>query len=185
MPNPQSRLLALAAEAKQQYLAECAAGGEPAYPAWIEDALAVCGGGQYDTAAPGISTVEDARAEQVTAILWAIMRDAQAAKEPCGDDPESATAIRNGKLATIAGAAAQALGLVRGPDYPAPAAGDARDAARLDWLEQHDGRFYNKDRISSIVGTGFLVAGDEHGVRHQTVRAAIDAAIAAQRQGDA
>lgn len=59
MPNPQSRLLALAAEAKQQYLAECAAGGEPAYPAWIEDALAVCGGGQYDTAAPGISTVED------------------------------------------------------------------------------------------------------------------------------
>ncbi|BEG74474.1 hypothetical protein [Achromobacter xylosoxidans] len=68
---------------------------------------------------------------------------------------------------------------------PAPAAGDARDAARLDWLEQHDGRFYNKDRISSIVGTGFLVAGDEHGVRHQTVRAAIDAAIAAQRQGDA
>lgn len=67
----------------------------------------------------------------------------------------------------------------------APAAGDARDAARLDWLEQHDGRFYNKDRISSIVGTGFLVAGDEHGVRHQTVRAAIDAAIAAQRQGDA
>ncbi len=58
---------------------------------------------------------------------------------------------------------------------------NARDAARLDWLEQHDGRFYNKDRISSIVGTGFLVAGDERGVRHQTVRAAIDAAIAAQQ----
>lgn len=66
-----------------------------------------------------------------------------------------------------------------------PAAGDALDAARLDWLERHDGRFYNKDRISSIVGTGFLVAGDEQGIRHQTVRAAIDAAIAAQRKGDA
>jgi hypothetical protein len=65
----------------------------------------------------------------------------------------------------------------------APAAGDARDAARLDWLEQHDGRFYNKDRISSIVGTGFLIAGDEHGVRHQTVRAAIDAALSASQQG--
>lgn len=75
----------------------------------------------------------------------------------------------------------QLVGLV------APAAGDALDKARLDWLEQHDGRFYNKDRISSIVGTGFLVAGDEQGVRHQTVRAAIDAAIAAQapQQGEA
>ncbi|CUJ79230.1 MAG: hypothetical protein J0I68_24020 [Achromobacter sp.] len=75
MPNPQSRLLALAAEAKQQYLAECAAGGEPAYPAWIEDALAVCGGGQYDTAAPGISTAEDAqdmrsRVMEVIAGVW-------------------------------------------------------------------------------------------------------------------
>ncbi|WP_238919369.1 hypothetical protein [Achromobacter xylosoxidans] len=69
--------------------------------------------------------------------------------------------------------------------FRAPAAGDALDAARLDWLERHDGRFYNKDRISSIVGTGFLVAGDEQGIRHQTVRAAIDAAIAAQRKGNA
>ena len=59
MPNPQSRLLALAAEAKQQYLAECAAGGEPAYPAWIEDALAVCGGGQYGTLARTGNTARD------------------------------------------------------------------------------------------------------------------------------
>jgi hypothetical protein len=65
---------------------------------------------------------------------------------------------------------------------PAPAAGDARDAARLDWLEQHDGRFFNKDRISSIVGVGFLVAGDPQGVRHPNVRAAIDAARAASQQ---
>lgn len=64
----------------------------------------------------------------------------------------------------------------------APAAGDALDKARLDWLEQHDGRFYNKDRISSIVDVGFLVAGDLTGIRHQSVRAAIDAAIAQQSQ---
>lgn len=65
---------------------------------------------------------------------------------------------------------------------PAPAAGDALDKTRLDWLEQHDGRFYNKDRISSIVGVGFLVAGDLTGMRHQSVRGAIDAAIAQQSQ---
>ncbi|WP_116791425.1 hypothetical protein [Achromobacter dolens] len=69
-----------------------------------------------------------------------------------------------------------------GPTVAAPAAGDARDAERLDWLQQHDGRFFNKDRISSIVGVGFLVAGDPHGVRHPTVRAAIDAALAASQQ---
>ncbi|WP_116521038.1 hypothetical protein [Achromobacter insuavis] len=73
-----------------------------------------------------VSTVEQGDDDQVTAILWTIMRDAQAAKEPCGDDPESAAAVRNSKLASIAGAAAQALGLVKGPEYPAPAAGDAR-----------------------------------------------------------
>lgn len=67
---------------------------------------------------------------------------------------------------------------------PAPAAGDALDKTRLDWLEQHDGRFYNKDRISSIVGVGFIVAGDLTGMRHQSVRAAIDAAIA-QQKGEA
>jgi len=66
----------------------------------------------------------------------------------------------------------------------APAAGDALDKARLDWLEQHDGRFFNKDRISSIVGVGFIVAGDLTGMRHQSVRAAIDAAIA-QQKGEA
>lgn len=53
-----------------------------------------------------------------------------------------------------------------------------KDSELLDWLEQHNGRFYNKDRISSIVGVGFLVAGDPNGVRHQTVRNAIRAAMA-------
>lgn len=118
MPNPQSRLLALAAEAKQQYLAECAAGGEPAYPAWIEDALAVCGGGQYDTAAPGISTVEDAQA-----VAWM--------------DPDTLDVINADRKASWladfgAGAAAKAANYTRalGDLRPAPAAGDALDAAR-------------------------------------------------------
>lgn len=48
------------------------------------------------------------------ALRW-IMRAADAAKEPCGSDPESRTAIRNGKLASIAQVAAQALGMVIGP----------------------------------------------------------------------
>ena len=29
------------------------------------------------------------------------------------------------------------------------------DAARMDWLEQHDGRFFNIDKITSVVGKGF------------------------------
>ncbi|WP_343718785.1 hypothetical protein [Achromobacter dolens] len=124
-------------------------------------------------AAPGVSTVEDARAEQVTAILWAIMHEAQAAKEPCGDDPESAAAIRNGKLATIAGAAAQALGLVRGPDYPAPAAGDAQVLAALRQAHMALIGFMPQHRNSVIVSA--IVAARE----------AIDAAEEAQRKGDA
>ncbi|GAA7772036.1 hypothetical protein RN01_06925 [Cupriavidus sp. SHE] len=50
-------------------------------------------------------------------VLRWIMSQAESAKEPCGDDPESAAAVRNAKLAAIANAAAQALGLVRGPSY--------------------------------------------------------------------
>lgn len=56
-----------------------------------------------------------------------------------------------------------------------------RDSARLDWLEQHDGRYYNVDRISAKVGQGF-----SHGwYSYQNIRAAIDAAIAAmtKREG--
>lgn len=52
-----------------------------------------------------------------TPILQWIMKTAERAKEPCGDDPESPAAVRNSALASIAGAAAQALGLVSGPHY--------------------------------------------------------------------
>ncbi|MFY3553350.1 Lar family restriction alleviation protein [Achromobacter insolitus] len=96
------------------------------------------------------------------------------------DDDYASGRVRWEVLGDLPGVLSQIDNMVSGLVRPAaPVAGDALDAARLDWLEQHDGRFYNKDRISSIVGAGFLVAGDEQGVRHQTVRAAIDAAIAA------
>ena len=51
------------------------------------------------------------------------------------------------------------------------------DTAMLDWLEQHDGEFHNIDRISSIVGTGFLTGPLNTSIKHQTLRAAIDAAM--------
>lgn len=99
------------------------------------------------------------------------------------DDDYASGRVKWEVLDDLSGVLSQIDNMVSGLVQPAaPAAGDALDAARLDWLEQHDGRFYNKDRISSIVGTGFLVAGDPQGVRHQTVRSAIDAAIAASQQ---
>lgn len=60
-----------------------------------------------------------------TEALHAIMRFADKAKEPCGMDPESPAAIRNGAFATIAAMAAQGLGLVRGPSLSAPPAATA------------------------------------------------------------
>lgn len=135
-------------------------------------------------AAPGtpaspVSTVEQGDDDQVTTILWTIMRDAQAAKEPCGEDPESAAAIRNSKLASIAGAAAQALGLVKGPEYPAPAAGDARDAARyraLIWVCTQ-----GFDTLEVVC----KAAGVHEDISPERLEAIADAAIAAQPQGGA
>ncbi|MFY3978781.1 hypothetical protein ACOTHX_21505 [Achromobacter xylosoxidans] len=39
--GPMQRLNALAAEALTQYHAEISAGGEPVYPAWVDDVAAV------------------------------------------------------------------------------------------------------------------------------------------------
>ncbi|MFY3130691.1 hypothetical protein ACOTF1_06650 [Achromobacter ruhlandii] len=41
LANPMQRLNALAAEALAQYHAETHAGGEPVYPAWVDDVAAV------------------------------------------------------------------------------------------------------------------------------------------------
>ena len=64
------------------------------------------------------------------ALRW-IMRTAGDAKEPCGGDPESPAAIRNGVLASISQAAAQSLGIVQGPSL----------AARTPWTEGEKAHF--------------------------------------------
>lgn len=51
--------------------------------------------------------------------LKAIMRAADAAKEPCGADHDSPASIRNGKIAAIASIAAQGLGILSGPPLAA------------------------------------------------------------------
>ena len=56
------------------------------------------------------------------------------------------------------------------------------DAARLDWLEQHDGRYCNIDKVASVVGTGFLTESQGNMPQvHSTLRAAIDAARTTKR----
>jgi hypothetical protein len=42
MKNQIERLRALAKEALEQFRAEIDAGGEPPYPAWVDDVLDVC-----------------------------------------------------------------------------------------------------------------------------------------------
>lgn len=89
--------------------------------------------------------VQPAAQGMEAALRW-IMHTADNAKEPCGTDPESPAAIRNSALAGIAGAAAQGLGLVRGPDLaastPSPAAPtapaaveDEREAFEAEWSD--------------------------------------------------
>ncbi len=172
MPNPQSRLLALAAEAKQQYLAECAAGGEPAYPAWIEDALAVCGGGQYDTAAPGISTVEDASFPAGAIVNGRTLADRLEAypfQSEGGDLRLCADWVEFRRCFEY---------LAEWVGRPAPAAGDALDAARYRWLtEDHADPVVRKHRNDILRRMSVM--------SHSAASADIDAAIAAQRQGDA
>ena len=57
------------------------------------------------------------------------------------------------------------------------------DTGRLNWLERHSDGFYNLDRISAIVGKGFLTGPFTLGLQtnHATLREAIDAARAAQK----
>ena len=52
-----------------------------------------------------------------------------------------------------------------------------RDGARLDWLQQHDGRFYNLLRITSIVNQGFSPTNSGGKRWFSSIREAIDAAM--------
>ncbi|MCR4300134.1 MAG: hypothetical protein NUV51_00840 [Sulfuricaulis sp.] len=76
----------------------------------------------------------DEREAKLRAALQNIMHNADAMKEPCGTDPESSAAIRNGKLASLAMTAAQALGIVRGPEIPAESEREAKLRAERDAL---------------------------------------------------
>ncbi len=68
------------------------------------------------------------------------------------------------------------------PAARAPADSVLEDAARLDWLEQHDGRYYNLDKVAAIVGTGFLVQSEGNMPQvHSTLRGAV---YAASKQGE-
>lgn len=58
------------------------------------------------------------------------------------------------------------------------------DTGRLNWLEQHSDGFYNLDRISAIVGTGFFTGPftRQQKDKHARLREAIDAARAQEQQ---
>lgn len=118
----------------------------------------------------------DAQDDQMRWTLRWIMREADAAKETCSTDPESPAAIRNAKLAAIATAAAQALGLVRGPSYADPGADDAQDAARWRWIFSHAenvGFDYQSGRFTTLT-----IAGRQR----ESLVAFVDAALAASQQ---
>ena len=68
------------------------------------------------------------------------------------------------------------------PAQAAQADSGQEDAAQLDWLEQHDGRYYNLDKVASIVGTGFLIQSEGNMPQvHSTLREAVGAA---RKQGE-
>ena len=120
-----------------------------------------------------------AQLAEARAALKTVMRNAELSKEPCGSDPESPAAIRNGKFAGLASIAAQGLGMVRGPSLTEQLAEAQRDAERLDWIIEHrayvvsdpdscDGYWLNYARLDGTVWT--------QATEHETPRAAIDAA---------
>ncbi|WP_454676636.1 DUF551 domain-containing protein [Achromobacter marplatensis] len=142
--------------------------------AWVSEkqALAVLAHLGWTAPAAGDALDDETR----WTLRW-IMREADAAKETCGTDPESPAAIRNAKLASIASAAAQALKLVRGPSYATHAADDAQDAARWRWMWNHAENVSFAYRPSAY--TTMTVAGRRRG----SLAEFVDAAIAASQQG--
>lgn len=67
--------------------------------------------------------------EKLRAALHECAELAEALKSPCGDDPESAQAIRNGQYANISHTAHIALGTIMGPSPPSV------DAIRAAWSD--------------------------------------------------
>ena len=116
---------------------------------------------------------------EAQAALKTVMRNAELSKEPCGSDPESPAAIRNGKFASLSSIAAQGLGMVRGPSLTEQLVEAQKDTERLDWIIEHrayvvsdpdccDGYWLNYARWDGTMWT--------QATEHETPRAAIDAA---------
>ncbi len=133
-------------------------------------------------AAPGVSTVEDAGAQK-EAVMDAIA-DALGEAYDCtrvwhawsygtmGPDDFALVAADPSRVAEIATAAIAAM-------RPAPAAGDALDAGRYRWLCDKFGITKLPCAIERIIEGSYVADGKE------AIDAAIDAALAAQRKGDA
>ena len=112
------------------------------------------------------ATVCDMRAQlaEAQAALKIVMRNAELSKEPCGPNPESPAAIRNGKFAGLASIAAQGLGMVRGPSLTERLVEAQKDAERYSWLRMN--RLWLKANLPTIAAPDF----------DATIDAAIDAA---------
>ena len=93
-----------------------------------------------------------AQLAEARAALKTVMRNAELSKEPCGSDPESPAAIRNGKFAGLASIAAQGLGMVRGPSLTEHLVEAQRDAERGRWLIEHAFRYANVSLGSDMDG---------------------------------
>ena len=59
-----------------------------------------------------------------------------------------------------------------------------RDGTRLDWLQQHDERFYNLLRITSVVNQGFSPTNSGGKRWFSSIREAIDAAMRKEMSND-
>ena len=106
------------------------------------------------------ATVCDMRAQlaEAQAALKTVMRNAELSKEPCGPDPESPAAIRNGKFAGLASIAAQGLGMVRGPSLTEHLVEAQKDAERYSWLRMN--RLWLKANLPTIAAPDFDAAID-------------------------
>lgn len=147
-----------------------------------------------DCAAPGVSTVEDAGAQK-EAVMDAIA-DALGEAYDCtrvwhawsygtmGPDDFALVAADPSRVAEIATAAIAAM-------RPAPAAGDALDAVDVDWQLLRETSMLVRDRFSAALSIAYASSdATRSAIRrahetHEALLAMLDAAIAAQRKGDA
>ena len=117
-----------------------------------------------------------AQLAEAQAALKTVMRNAELSKEPCGSDPDSPAAIRNGKFAGLASIAAQGLGMVRGPSLTEQLVEARRNAERWDRAAQ----CARLDQFG-----GFVVTPDEPAFASEVSLAfirEIDAAIGAAKE---